>query len=602
MNRHVVILTVFAMGTTAVWGQRIGSLKNVRVPQPSNFTQYVRDPDALVVLGKALFWDMQLGSDGRTACASCHFHAGADHRIQNQLSNPLGDFPANYTLSMADFPFHQLADINNAGSRVLRDNGMRVGSAGSFRRLFTDIVTGSGVEAGFDVNDLPAFSLEGINVRQVGPRNAPSIINAVFNFRNFWDGRASNIFSGLTPFGTADSRANAMVLADGQLTPEVVRIDNASLASQAVGPPVNPSELSYDGRTWPKLGRKMLSLRPLAAQRVAPDDSVLGPYANPNGRGLAAQHTYLGLVQTAFQPAYWNSPQIGDGYTQAEHNFSVIFGLAIQAYESTLVSDDARLDRPNALTAQEQTGLQIFQGRGQCSTCHGGPELTDASVANANRNGAGQGPGRGGFGGGPDAGFFRTGVRPAGDDIGLGGTDDFGNPLSAAVVRNPNAQQGVNGVFKTPGLRNVELTGPYFHNGGQATLEQVVDFYSRGGDFPQGNVGRGIRRVNLSAGDRAALVAFLTALTDDRVRFERAPFDHPELCVPHGALDAASSGLKTLGNDARFPLSAADKWAGIAAVGRQGNTVPLQTFQELLAGTGTDGTRAHTLTDACTIP
>jgi hypothetical protein len=200
-----------------------------------------------------------------------------------------------------------------------------------------------------------------------------------------------------------------------------------------------------------------------------------------------------------------------------------------------------------------------------------------------------------------DEGFFRTGVRPAADDIALGGTDDFGNPLSVAVARNPNAQQNVNGVFKTPALRNVEFTGPYFHNGGQATLDQVVDFYSRGGDFPQGNVGRGIRRLNLSASDRTALVAFLRALSDDRVRFERAPFDHPELCVPAGAMEAIPSGLQPQSSDARFGLSAADKWAGIPAVGRQGNTVPLQTFDELLAGVGNDGSRAHTLTDACSI-
>ena len=66
-----------------------------------------------------------------------------------------------------------------------------------------------------------------------------------------------------------------------------VRIENASLASQAVGPPNNNLEMSYDGRTWPKLGKKMLSLSPLAKQRVAPDDSVLGPLANQGGRTLA---------------------------------------------------------------------------------------------------------------------------------------------------------------------------------------------------------------------------------------------------------------------------------------------------------------------------
>jgi hypothetical protein len=185
------------------------------------------------------------------------------------------------------------------------------------------------------------------------------------------------------------------------------------------------------------------------------------------------------------------------------------------------------------------------------------------------------------------------------EDIGLAGTDDFGNPLSLAVARNPNVQAPVNGVFKTPALRNVEMTGPYFHNGGQATLEQVVDFYSRGGDFPQPAVGRGIRRLNLSQTDRAALVAFLKALTDDRVRYERAPFDHPELCVPAGQMEAIPSGLQPQSTDARFALSAADKWAGIPAVGAQGNAVPLQTFEELLAAIGNDGSRAHTLTDAC---
>ena len=54
------------------------------------------------------------------------------------------------------------------------------------------------------MNDAPAFIVEGLNVRQVGARNAPSVFNAVFNFRNFWDGRANNIFSGLTPFGPSD--------------------------------------------------------------------------------------------------------------------------------------------------------------------------------------------------------------------------------------------------------------------------------------------------------------------------------------------------------------------------------------------------------------
>ena len=62
------------------------------------------------------------------------------------------------------------------------------------------------------------------------------------------------------------------------------------------------------------------------------------------------------------------------------------------------------------------------------------------------------------------------------------------------------------------------------------------------------------------------------------------------------------SVLQLDGSDARYSLSAADKWAAIPVVGRDGNAVPLQTFEELLLGVGADGTRAHALTDACTIP
>src|SRR5262249_29762308 len=102
----------------------------------------------------------------------------------------------------------------------------------------------------------------------------------------------------------SDTRPSAVALTDGQLVPEAVRLDNASLASQAVGPVLNQVEMSYEGRTWSKLGKKFLNFRPLARQRVAPDDSVLGAMANPNGNRLLSQHTYTTLIQAAFQAAY----------------------------------------------------------------------------------------------------------------------------------------------------------------------------------------------------------------------------------------------------------------------------------------------------------
>src|SRR5947209_750160 len=89
---------------TVTYGQAFESLKGGRPPSPPNLDRYVRDSSMLLVLGKALFWDMQVGSDGRTACATCHFHAGADHRAQNQLSNPGGTLESNHQLLWDDFP------------------------------------------------------------------------------------------------------------------------------------------------------------------------------------------------------------------------------------------------------------------------------------------------------------------------------------------------------------------------------------------------------------------------------------------------------------------------------------------------------------------
>ena len=119
-----------------------------------------------IVLGKALFWDQQAGSDGN-ACASCHFAAGADTRITNQLSpgfkdvppartatrrsarpdrtparSPPGEMPsgamavANYTLTPADFPLHALSDKRDRNSPIRSTTNDAVSSQGSFDRVF----------------------------------------------------------------------------------------------------------------------------------------------------------------------------------------------------------------------------------------------------------------------------------------------------------------------------------------------------------------------------------------------------------------------------------------------------------------------------------
>src|SRR5262249_61363094 len=106
-----------------------------------------------------------------------------------------------------------------------------------------------------------------------------------------------------------------------------------------------------------------------------------------------------------------------------------------------------------------------------------------------------------------------------------------GFPLLAGGLRK-NEANDVAGTFKVPSLRNVELRGPYFHNGGKSTLAQVVEFYDDGGNFANPTLAPLIRPLGLNASERRDLVAFLLTLTDDRVRDQRAPLDHPPPFVP----------------------------------------------------------------------
>src|SRR5262249_54932934 len=100
-----------------------------RFPKP-DISAYVQDSPTLIQLGKAFSWDMQMGSDGIQACASCHFHAVADYRIKNALNPgtnatpPVTGFMSddfNYTLAPADYPFHRFSDRARSGSRRLHD-------------------------------------------------------------------------------------------------------------------------------------------------------------------------------------------------------------------------------------------------------------------------------------------------------------------------------------------------------------------------------------------------------------------------------------------------------------------------------------------------
>jgi cytochrome c peroxidase len=107
--RFLLVCSSAVSMSVAVAAQRDGgstaSLKGVAIPQRPDLPRYVANPEALVVLGKSLFWDVQVGSDGRTACGTCHFHAGADHRVTNAVAGPAtstDNIQPNTTLTTGD--------------------------------------------------------------------------------------------------------------------------------------------------------------------------------------------------------------------------------------------------------------------------------------------------------------------------------------------------------------------------------------------------------------------------------------------------------------------------------------------------------------------
>jgi cytochrome c peroxidase len=414
-------------------------------------------------------------------------------------------------------------------------------------------------------------------------RNTPTVVNAVFNDRNFRDGRANRFFNGVDPFGDWNPNARVWRVAGHRIQQVKISLDNASLASQAVGPPLNDIEMSWLGKTFPDLGRKMLQLPPLALQHVDPTDSVLGPFAAPQ-KGLKSSISYPSLIRQVFKEEWWAGNGTVDGkYTQMEANFSLFWGLAIMAYESTLVSDQSPYDRfaagdQTALTDFQKEGLQLFLNEAKCIKCHIGAEFTDASVANLREEGPVDamptlaGPIRY-----YDTGFHNTAVTRTEDDLGTAGSGPFG-PFSIPQ-RWGMSPLATRGNFKTPSLRNVELTGPYMHNGGMKSLWECVEFYVRGTNFQEHNsddfdpdaIGiPEIAKLDEANAKRriASLVEFLKSLTDDRVRYSRAPFDHPELIVHHGH-SGARNGI------------ALDADILVPAVGAKGG--PRQaTFEEIL--------------------
>ncbi|MEM9025925.1 MAG: cytochrome c peroxidase [Verrucomicrobiota bacterium] len=170
-------------------------------------------------------------------------------------------------------------------------------------------------------------------------------------------------------------------------------------------------------------------------------------------------------------------PAYREAFSQAfgsEEIDSSKIAQAIAAFERTLIVDDTPFDKylqgdTLAISPEAKRGMVLFAEKAKCILCHDGPNLTDNSFHN----------------------------------IGLIGSD-LGR---AAHINDPTLR----GAFKVPGLRNLSLTAPYMHDGSLATLEEVIEFYNRGGDDAE-NKSKLIQALNLSDLEKRDLLAFLETL------------------------------------------------------------------------------------------
>ena len=230
---------------------------------------------------------------------------------------------------------------------------------------------------------------------QLGGVNAPTVYNAVYNFVQFWDGRAQ------------------------------------TLAAQAAGPPLNPVEMASESF-----------------------DQIIDK--------LKADKKFA----KAFKAVY------PDGITEAN------ITDAIEQFERTLITPDSAFDKwlrgdDSALTAQELEGYELFK-KYDCATCHAGPNLGGLTYELM--------------------GLRRHYFAERGLEL---THEDNGRFKETGMERDRHR-------FKVPGLRNVEHTWPYYHDGTRETLEEAVRDM---GIYQSG--------VELTDAETASIVAFLNSLTGE---------------------------------------------------------------------------------------
>lgn len=204
------------------------------------------------------------------------------------------------------------------------------------------------------------------------------------------------------------------------------------------------------------------------------EEQSLGPIAAPGEMG----NTHEKMVATvsaieAYKPLFekaFGGPPTKERVAQAIGSFERTVLSGNSAYDKFVTGDKA------ALSPEAQRGKDVFFGKGRCVTCHVPPTFSDSMFHN-----------------------LGVGMKAAKPDEGR------------FVVSKEEKDKGA---FKTPGLRDLTLTAPYMHDGSQKTLEEVVEFYDKGGEANP-HLDPLMTKLNLTKEEKADLVAFLKALDGD---------------------------------------------------------------------------------------
>jgi cytochrome c peroxidase len=242
-----------------------------------------------------------------------------------------------------------------------------------------------------------------------------------------------------------------------------------ALESQAAGPPVSDVEMTRIGHTWDDIEAKLVTAKPMALATDLPVEMQ---------DFLASYPTYPAM----FEAVYGDPTITGD---------RIVFAIA--NYERTLVSKETPFDEflaTGVIPPEHEAGMAVFQVAGKCTSCHVFPFLDDGN-------------------------FHNIGVRPDAEDIGRQAVT--GDPADIAK-------------FKTPGVRNAALRTPLFHNGGMATVADLVEFYNNGGEFIGPNTDPLLTPLGLTEQQKADLIHFIeVGLTDPNVANNVGVFSRPTL-------------------------------------------------------------------------